>query len=93
MKLSVSLQEGWQGGPAHIALELDELEFDDGTIGPGVILEIRTPTDASGDVTTIELGTGKIEFPQGQGQLEFYVAASMAQATELRDALTQLIEA
>lgn len=89
---TIALQTGWQGGPASIKLDVDELQLDDGSIGAGVIFRISTPTDPS-DGMVIELGTGELELPAGRGRLEFWVAGSLAQAREIRDALTAILEA
>lgn len=87
----IALQEGWQNGPASIELDVDELNLDDG-VGAGIIFKISTPTDPS-DGMRIELGTGSLDMPAGQGRLEFWLAASLAQARDLRDALTEIIDA
>lgn len=88
----IDLQYGWQNGPAWIELEVDELQFDDGEVGAGVILRCSSPTEPSGE-HELELGTGKVTFPAGQGRLEFWLAASMAQVVALRDALTKILTA
>lgn len=88
----VPLQCGWQNGPAWIELEPDELMLDDGSVAMGIIIRCSSPTDPSGE-HELEIGTGRITFPAGQGHFEFWLAASMAQATELRDALTAIISA
>lgn len=86
----IALQESWQGGPASIEVECDEITLDSGANGIAVLFKIETPIDPT-DGAHIELGTGKIDFPAGHGRLEFWVAGSLEQARELRDALSAII--
>lgn len=88
----IDLLEGWQGGPASITLETDALTLDDGTEAIGVIFKIDTATDADGSIQ-VPLGTGTLSFPPGPGRLEFWVAGSMLHVRELRDALTEILDA
>jgi hypothetical protein len=85
------LQEGWQGGPASLVLELDELELDDGSAGPGVIFQVETPCDIDSE-GQFGLGCGELQLPKGKGHLKFWVAASMEQAARIRDGLATMID-
>lgn len=89
----VELQEGWQGGPAHVEVEGDELLLDGGVTGIGVIFKIETPLDLDSRYPAeLEIGAGAITVRPLEGvetRLRFYVAASREQARELAAAILE----
>lgn len=89
---TVELMHEWQGGPASIEVEGDQLADPDVY---GVILRISTAADlGAGDTFSLELGAGRavIEMPEHvKPQLEFSVAAKEAQARELAHAILREI--
>ena len=91
----IALQKGWQGGPASIELEVDEilLDHNEDEGEPALMLKLESTTlPDPGATFELEIGTGKLTFPSGPGTIEFWVCASMPQARELRDALTTILE-
>jgi len=87
----IALQEKWQDGPASIDVVTDLVTLDGGQIGPAVLIEIETSLlleDAA-----LELGVLRCEIPATKAEARLMLAASYEQARQLRDALTEIIDA
>lgn len=89
--LRVPLQEGWQGGPAFIEFEVDEIMLYSGEAAPGVIIKIETPCQPDEESTVVELGTGKLEFWLAATRLEFWLAADMEQVEAIHETLGKIL--
>ena len=92
--MRVNLQTGWQGGPAWVEIEADELALDsvDDPVGTGVIFTIHTPLDLGGYAAEVELGTMRLELTAPALMARIAVAASEQQARELALVILEMLD-
>lgn len=88
---AIELQRGWQGGPASISVEADEVTLDDG-VGCGVLIAIETTLDCEGSTTAIDLGVLSVDVPAAKADARLTVCASIEQARAIRDALSEIVD-
>lgn len=87
--MKVAMLTGWQGGPATIEIECDELTLDDGSVGLGIVVLVDTVCDDRDDDGTLEAGSAMID--ARVTRIRVTLAGSREQARELIAALEEAI--